>query len=149
MARMVLVRGIFVCAARIAHLGVKHSMLGPYQIFKPPETSSRKYNFFIHFLFLSDQSCGTWTRTKILGFKGPCPTIRRSRSFGKEFSKDIASLPTFYQFFLLSSFSQCIKLLKVYQKPRPSNFRRPNITSVMSNDPFVYRKGGNTHIKSI
>ena len=23
--------------------------------------------------------CGTWIRTKILGFKGPCPTIRRSR----------------------------------------------------------------------
>ncbi len=27
--------------------------------------------------------CGTWTRTMIDGFKGRCPTIRRSRNNAK------------------------------------------------------------------
>ena len=31
---------------------------------------------------LNVQSCGAWNRTKILSFKGSCPTIRRPRSFG-------------------------------------------------------------------
>ena len=29
---------------------------------------------------LAKDSCGTWIRTKINGFKGHCPTIRRSRN---------------------------------------------------------------------
>ena len=28
--------------------------------------------------------CGTWIRTKILGFKGRCPTIRRSRNINTQ-----------------------------------------------------------------
>ena len=36
-------------------------------------------------IFLFEQSCGTWTRTKILASKGRCPAIRRSRSFIRKY----------------------------------------------------------------
>ena len=42
--------------------------------------------------------CGTWNRTKILGFKGPCPTVRRSRKVLKHYHQNPKStglkLPT-------------------------------------------------------